>query len=476
MEGECSMGAAMNIPVQDLKDMLAASMSGTKTINQPAPEALRLLEMLDNTSTDSRPEICIGFVPGRIEIFGRHTDYAGGRSLVCAIQRGFNFASARSRDRVVRLTEDSTEFLSVEFPLRADLAPVPGDWANYPKTMARRFARNFGAEGFRGANIVFSSTLPVGSGMSGSSALVMMVFTALAAANRLGDSPVFRRTIRTPLDLSVYLACAENGQGFRGLEGDNGVGTFGGSEDHAAILTCRRGSASLFGFDPIVLQGEIAWPTDWQLVVAFSGVRAEKTREALEKYNLVSLRARAAVQRYNAVFHTGCTSLNEVADHVAEVGSEPALDALDRDGEGPPGLAQRVRQFIKEDRIFIPKAVEALRKRDLEPFGEVLSGSHHMSAEWLWNIVPEIDFLQHSALKEGAAGASGFGAGFGGSIVAVVRSDRAGAFLEAWRDGYARRYPEQAQGAVFFPAGPEDGIRVWSKSGPALLADILFQT
>ena len=32
--------------------------------------------------------------PGRIEVFGRHTDYAGGRSLVCAIDNGFLFAAA----------------------------------------------------------------------------------------------------------------------------------------------------------------------------------------------------------------------------------------------------------------------------------------------------------------------------------------------------------------------------------------------
>ncbi|HEX6943313.1 MAG TPA: galactokinase family protein, partial [Gemmatimonadaceae bacterium] len=29
------------------------------------------------------------WVPGRIEILGKHTDYAGGRSLVCALERGF---------------------------------------------------------------------------------------------------------------------------------------------------------------------------------------------------------------------------------------------------------------------------------------------------------------------------------------------------------------------------------------------------
>ena len=30
------------------------------------------------------------FVPGRIECLGKHTDYAGGRSLICAVELGFD--------------------------------------------------------------------------------------------------------------------------------------------------------------------------------------------------------------------------------------------------------------------------------------------------------------------------------------------------------------------------------------------------
>ena len=32
-----------------------------------------------------------GFVPGRIEILGKHVDYAGGRSLVCAVDRAVSY-------------------------------------------------------------------------------------------------------------------------------------------------------------------------------------------------------------------------------------------------------------------------------------------------------------------------------------------------------------------------------------------------
>ncbi len=132
-------------------------------------------------------EIILGFVPGRIEVFGRHTDYAGGRSLVCAIDRGFLFAAAAGTGKRIRLQEDSSEFSAVQFDLDPGLSPPAGEWANYPMSMARRLSRNFPGQ-LRGVDIAFSSTMPVGSGMSGSSALMMMVFTAIASTGLLHES------------------------------------------------------------------------------------------------------------------------------------------------------------------------------------------------------------------------------------------------------------------------------------------------
>src|SRR5262249_40557072 len=45
------------------------------------------------------------FVPGRIEVLGKHTDYAGGRSLLCTAGRGFCVAAIPRADRIVRITD-----------------------------------------------------------------------------------------------------------------------------------------------------------------------------------------------------------------------------------------------------------------------------------------------------------------------------------------------------------------------------------
>ena len=427
-------------------------------------------------------EISLGFVPGRIEVLGRHTDYAGGRTLVCAIDRGFLCVASPNRLGLVRMAEDSQEFSPVEFPIELAITPLVGHWSNYPMTMARRLIRNFGPSvSLAGVDVAFTSTLPVGSGMSGSSALMMMSFLAIAAVNRLHDAPFFRENIRDGIDLAMYLACAENGQSFRELSGDKGVGTFGGSEDHAAILNGRDGHLSLFRFRPASLEEELRWPREWRMVVAFSGVRAEKTREALEKYNLVARRAGLAVKEYNRLFTARCHTLREVAAHAkSKLGLhwmdevEKKLAAGSRFGR-ELALADRLRQFVLEDRRFIPAAVRALRERDLESFGRNLSASHRASRSCLLNIVPEIDFLHRSALRLGAAGASGFGAGFGGSIVAVLPAADADGFRAEWERSYAKRHPDRAAEASFFPASPGTGIRLWDADGPARYVERIFQ-
>jgi galactokinase len=421
-------------------------------------------------------EVLLGFVPGRIEVFGRHTDYAGGRTIVCSIDRGFLFAATPGSGRRIRLQEDSPEFSPVEFDLGPDLSPPVGAWANYPMTMAKRLARNFPGR-LGGVDLAFASTMPVGSGMSGSSALMMMVFTAIASAHGLHQSSVFKKNIGNPVDLSVYLACAENGQSYRGLAGDAGVGTFGGSEDHAAILHGKPGRLSLFRFSPPELLAEVPWPPEWRMAVAFSGVRAEKTRAALEKYNMASRRVREAVARFNTIAGTGLTTLREVVDHEPKPGGSRWLSALGRaPGEACPGLQDRVRQFILEDRTHIPGALSALEAKDLPAFGALLTASHRASKKYLWNIVPEIDFLQKSACTLGAAGASGFGAGFGGSLFAVTTADDAEELALRWQDAYSARYPGRARESAFFLAQPGPGIEVWTEAGPVRFADQIFQT
>src|SRR5215831_4423380 len=116
------------------------------------------------------------WVPGRIEVFGKHTDYAGGRSLVCPVPRGFAIVASARADRIVTVT-DAARGDSVTL-VAADDATEQTGWRHYVEVAVRRLARNFPGSAF-GADIVLVSDLPPASGMSSSSALVVAVATAL---------------------------------------------------------------------------------------------------------------------------------------------------------------------------------------------------------------------------------------------------------------------------------------------------------
>ena len=86
---------------------------------------------------------CAFFVPGRIELLGKHTDYAGGRSLLCALDRGFSVVVQPRSDSLVRVADAGTGDHR-EFQLDPDLDVPRGDWGNYVATVVRRIARTHG--------------------------------------------------------------------------------------------------------------------------------------------------------------------------------------------------------------------------------------------------------------------------------------------------------------------------------------------
>ena len=229
----------------------------------------------------ARPRFC-WFVPGRIEVLGKHTDYAGGRSLVCATERGFWFAGRPSLDPFLTITRAGSGE-QARLPLAPDLRIPQGEWPAFPAVVARRLAGDFGIT--RGVELGFASDLPIAAGLSSGSALTIGVYLALAEVNRLAGHPLYQRHLTAPAALAEYLGSLENGRPFGPFESGAGVGTLGGCEDQAAILLAEPGTLKQFRFAPVTLERTVVLPGDLVFVIASSGVVAEKTAGARGSYN-----------------------------------------------------------------------------------------------------------------------------------------------------------------------------------------------
>jgi galactokinase len=396
------------------------------------------------------------FVPGRIEVLGKHTDYAGGRSLIVAAEQGFCLvAAARDDRRVIVLDAESEE--TVSFDLAAEITPRMGHWSNYPMTVARRIARNF-PEACFGAEISFSSDLPPGAGMSSSSAMIVAMFLALADANKLAESRPFRDNIHNPEDLAGYLGTVENGQTFGSLQGDRGVGTFGGSEDHTAILCARANQVSQYAYCPVHFERTVPMPPGYTFAIGTCGVVAEKTGAAMDKYNAASRLASTVAELWRSETgrddpHLGAAlaSAPDAADRLRHI-TEAAGDEVPE----PGALHKRLRHFLSENEEILPAAGDALAQGDVRRFGRLVDRSQEAAEELLGNQIPPTSYLARSARENGAAAASAFGAGFGGGVWALIQKSQTGPFLAAWADAYRAEFPDHAEAALFFTtsAGP----------------------
>lgn len=373
------------------------------------------------------------WVPGRLEVFGKHTDYAGGRALVAAAPRGFAVVASARTDAVVRVI-DARRHESLELA-RSPAAGARSErltgWRHYVDVAARRLAKNFGGQDV-GADIVLASDLPPASGMSSSSALLIAIVEALGRIGGITKTPEWKNNVRSPLDIAGYYACIENGRSFGALSGDAGVGTHGGSEDHSAIVNGIPQHVLGFAFVPSRALGAARVPDDWSFVIATCGVKANKTGGAQHDYNKLSADATALLELWNSRVGDGPRAVSLAA----AVERPDAREAL-RTMSGP--LANRLQHFIRED-ARIPDAMQAFDRGDAETLARLSRESQADAERLLGNQIPETIALVSAARKAGAFAACSFGAGFGGAAWALVESASAAHFCRKWgRDAFAIR-------------------------------------
>ncbi len=390
------------------------------------------------------------FVPGRIEVLGKHTDYAGGHTIVNAVEQGFCMVASPREDATVRLRAVAGGE-TVEFAMHPELRAAHGHWSNYPMTVARRLARNFGAAR-KGADAAFISDLPPASGMSSSSAMMIATYLVLARINQLDQTLEHRQVIDSPLALAAYLGTVENGQTFGSLLGDQGVGTFGGSEDHTAILCSQPGRLGQFGYCPARFERYIPMPSGCVFALAFSGVVAEKTGAAQDQYNRASRLVQTMVKIWRQ--HTGGAEVYLEEILAAEPSRSDQLRNLlantTMDGFSPDELVQRFDHYMEENHHIVGPAGDALADGDLATFGKLVDRSQELTDTLLGNQVEETVALARMARELGAHAASAFGAGFGGSVWAMIDGEKADDFLTVWSERYRDAFPAAASRARFF--------------------------
>jgi galactokinase len=335
--------------------------------------------------------------PGRVNLIGEHTDYNDGFVLPVAIDRGVLVAAAGRADG--RLACWSLQQVVAADLALAEIGPGRVDgWAAYPAGVAWSLARAGVAVG--GADLVVDADLPAGAGLSSSAALECAVALALADLHGAElDRPALAAVARRAENEVVGMPCGVMDQMIAML----------GQEGHAMLLDTRTLECEQL---PLALEA-----AGLRLVVVDTQAR-HRLVDGLYADRRAACEAAARV--------LGVPALRDATPEQVEA----AAAAL-----GDPGL-RRARHVVGENARVLELAA-LLRAGALDRLGPPLAASHASLRDDFEVSSPELDAAVEGATAAGALGARMTGAGFGGSVLALVPAELVETVAERTRAAFA---------------------------------------
>ena len=317
--------------------------------------------------------------PGRVNVIGEHTDYNDGYVMPFALAQRVLIAAAPRNDHgtwtVTSLNNRSTKIFR-----DANLQPGMTDWQAYVAGVV--WALKEAGHRIDGADLVLTSDVPKGAGLSSSAALECAVLIALADLNELeipglGRAKLARR--------------AENAF----------VGAPTGLMDQAASTLCTAGHALFFDCRTDAAEQVLLDTRSFGLEIL---VLDTKTPHALVDSEYAARRTSCE----EAARLLGVAALRDVTD------LDAALAQL-----SDPVMRRRVRHVVTENARVL-EAVAILRAGRIADLAPLLDASHESMRDDFEITVPQVDLAVDVARASGALGARMTGGGFGGCIIALV--------------------------------------------------------
>ncbi|PFG35193.1 galactokinase [Sanguibacter antarcticus] len=351
--------------------------------------------------------------PGRGNLIGEHTDYNGGLVLPFALPHRTYAAMRRRDDGLVRLVSAQEQGV-VRTVALADVAPGAVDgWAAYVVGVAWALAQDGCAVG--GFDLAITSCVPYGAGLSSSAALEGSVAMGLDALYGLGLSADDAGRQR------LVAAC---------IRAENEIaGAPTGGMDQAAALRTRAGQALLLDCRSLEVEH-----IPFDLAADGLALLVVDTRAAHQLVDGQYAARRTTCEAAAAVL--GVETLREVTDLEAALGRLGAPGAFDASGQDPEVAVRRVRHVVTE--IARVEEVHALLEEGwTAEVGPVLTAAHASLRDDYEVSCAELDVAVGAALNAGAIGGRMIGGGFGGSAIALVRTEDVEAVAVAVAQAFA---------------------------------------
>ena len=334
--------------------------------------------------------------PGRVNLIGEHIDYSEGFVLPFAIADRTFAAIARNNDGLVRIASQQRKNRIFTIDIKDVHPGSAGEWEKYVLGVIWTMGVTSGVD------ILVDGHVPSGAGLSSSAALECSVAVGLNTLFNLGKSLE---------DMARATQKAENDY----------VGMPCGIMDQSVSLMGREGSALLLDCRDLTTESV---PFD----VASAGLE------------LLII----DTQAHHALVDGGYAERRASCESVAAKFGIPSMrhltmDVLDaRKSEITETEYIRARHAVTEIQR-VKDAVTALRTNDFVTLGHLINESHNSLRDDYTVSCVELDEAVDASRRAGALGARMVGGGFGGSAIALIKTDRIESTKDAIRSAYAAK-------------------------------------
>jgi galactokinase len=322
--------------------------------------------------------------PGRINIIGEHIDYNDGFVLPAAIDKVICFAFEKTNSEtstIVAIDLGESFKINVENPVT--LHEVI--WTNYFRGVLQQI-QNKGLN-IGNFNCVFSSTIPVGSGLSSSA--------ALECGFLFGLNEVFHLNIK-PVDLALM-----------GQSAEHWVGINCGIMDQFSSVMGKANQVIKIDCRTLDFEYHNADFSNYSLVLFDSNVKHSLFTSA---YN----QRREECEQGLAILSSHFPEV----ESFREASEEQLLSIKDSMTED---VFKRSHYVIKEIKR-VTLACEALDNGDIVTLGQLLFETHEGLSKEYEVSCPELDMIVDTLKKEPAViGSRMMGGGFGGCTINLIK-------------------------------------------------------
>ena len=364
-----------------------------------------MLEYVKNNfaAVYGQKEVAVYFAPGRVNLIGEYTDISGGHVFPCSIDLGTYLVAHKRDDSKLRFySENFKELGIIETTTDEIHYNVKDDWANYPKGVISVLLE-MGYDINSGFDLYFYGNIPNGSGLSSSASIELVTGVMLDDQFKFDIDRVI---------LVGYCQRAEN----------NFVGVNCGIMDQFAIGMGKANHALLLNtsnlkYDYVPFEND-----GYQIIVTNTNKRRSLTES---KYN--ERRSECDLGLENLQKSLDISSLGDISVEDFELNSHLIKSDIVR---------RRVKHAVYENKRTL-LAKEALTKGKIETFGQLMNESHISLRDDFEVTGHELDTLVSLAWRDaGVIGSRMTGAGFGGCIVSLVKSDSVEHFIQSISEAY----------------------------------------